>query len=88
MLLMKAKQFNASVKQLNIKGLQAMINVSHMYLWSSQAGGGETAECRKIKLLVVKFMVACQNSRHNAAEKIFFGHRVDHRHTWHIMFVS
>lgn len=46
------------------------------------------AECRKIKLLVVKFMVACQNSRHNAAEKIFFGHRVDHRHTWHIMFVS
>lgn len=88
MLLMKAKQFDASVQQLNITGLQAMINVSHMYLWSSEAGGGEMAECRKIKLLVVKFMVACQNSRHNAAEKIFFGHRVDHRHAWHIMFFS
>lgn len=26
-------------------------------------------ECRRIKLFIVKFTVACRNSRHNAAEK-------------------
>lgn len=59
--------------------------MSHICICDVHKQEGEKwLNVKKIKLLVVKFMVACQNSRHNAAEKIFFGHRVDHTHAWHI----